>query len=237
MVNTHGPKLVILGKQGAGKGTQCSRLARHYVVPHISTGDMFRAVMRTETELGQRVRGILDSGNLVPDELTLQVVGERLEQDDTRTHGFIFDGFPRTIPQAESLGKILDPSNIDMAIDLVIPTEIAVERLGGRRVCRDCQTIYGRTSPSRIDGICDYCGGEVVQRDDDTEEAIRRRLALYERETAPIIDWYRSQNLLVAVDGMGEADDVTQRLFDAIDKRCGRMAKAPTITDTSVDAS
>ncbi len=237
MVNTHGPKLVILGKQGAGKGTQCSRLARHYVVPHISTGDMFRAVMRTETELGQRVRGILDSGNLVPDELTLQVVGERLEQDDTRTHGFIFDGFPRTIPQAESLGKILDPSNIDMAIDLVIPTEIAVERLGGRRVCRDCQTIYGRTSPSRIDGICDYCGGEVVQRDDDTEEAIRRRLALYERETAPIIDWYRSQNLLVTVDGMGEADDVTQRLFDAIDKRCGRMAKAPTITDTSVDAS
>lgn len=230
MVTSHGPKLVILGKQGAGKGTQCSRLARHYVVPHISTGDMFRAVMRSDSPLGGKLREFIDSGDLVPDEVTLEVVGERLAQDDTRTHGFIFDGFPRTIPQAVALAKLLDPSDVDMAIDLVIPTEMAVERLGGRRVCRDCQTIYGRTSPSRIEGICDYCGGEVVQRDDDTEEAIRRRLALYERETQPILEWYRNQGLLVSVDGTGGADEVTQRLFDAIDARC-----APAVDRRKVD--
>lgn len=219
---THGPKIVLLGKQGAGKGTQCSRLSRHYVVPHISTGDMFRAVMRGESELGARLRSFIDNGELVPDEVTIDVVRDRLDQDDTRTHGFILDGFPRTIFQAEQLSKILQPADIDIAIDLEIPTEMAVERLGGRRVCRDCQTIYGRTSPPRMDGICDYCGGEVVQRDDDTEDAIRRRLALYEEETEPIITWYLKKDCLITVDGTGDADDVTQRLVRAIDRRRGR---------------
>jgi adenylate kinase len=214
-----GPKLVILGKQGAGKGTQCVRLARHYVIPHISTGDIFRAALRSGTELGKRLQEILDAGNLVPDEITVDVVADRLAQDDTRSHGFILDGFPRTIHQAEELSKLLVPSDIDLAIDLELPTELAVERLAGRRVCRDCQTIYGPAEPPRVPGTCDYCGGEVVQRADDTEEAIRRRLALYEKETEPIITWYLERDMLVTVDGTGDPDDVTARLIRAVDRR------------------
>lgn len=215
----HGPRLVILGKQGAGKGTQCVRLARHYVIPHISTGDIFRAALRSGTPLGQRLKSFLDAGELVPDEVTVEVVRDRLEQDDTKTHGFILDGFPRTIHQADELSKLLTPEDVDLAIDLELPTELAVERLAGRRVCRDCQTIYGPSSPPRIDGVCDYCGGEVMQRDDDTEDAIRRRLALYEAETEPIITWYLERDMLVTVDGTGDADEVTGRLVRAIDRR------------------
>lgn len=216
---SQGPRLVILGKQGAGKGTQCVRLARHYVIPHISTGDIFRAALRSGTPLGQKLKSFLDAGELVPDEVTLDVVNARLEQDETKRHGFILDGFPRTIHQADELSKLLAPDDVDLAIDLELPTEVAVERLAGRRVCRDCQTIYGPASPSRIEGICDYCGGEVVQRDDDKEEAIRRRLALYEKETEPIITWYLQRDMLVTVDGTGDADDVTARLVRAIDRR------------------
>lgn len=220
-----GPKLVILGKQGAGKGTQCVRLARHYVIPHISTGDIFRAARRSETELGNRLREILDAGELVPDEITVGIVAERLALDDTQRHGFILDGFPRTIHQAEELSKILAPSDIDLAIDLELPTELAVERLAGRRVCRDCQTIYGPASPPRVEGICDFCGGEVVQRDDDTEDAIRRRLALYEKETEPIITWYLERDMLVTIDGTGDPDDVTARLIRAVDRRRSRNSE------------
>ncbi len=215
----HGPRLVLLGKQGAGKGTQCVRLARHYVIPHISTGDIFRAARRSDTEEGRKLQQFLATGELVPDEVVVGVVRERLEQDDTKTHGFILDGFPRTIHQADELSKLLAPDDVDLAIDLEIPTEMAVERLAGRRVCRDCQTIYGPAAPTRMDGICDYCGGEVVQRDDDTEAAIRRRLALYEEETEPIITWYLERDILVTIDGTGDADDVTSRLVRAIDRR------------------
>jgi adenylate kinase len=221
-----GPKLVILGKQGAGKGTQCVRVARHYVIPHISTGDIFRAAMRSETEMGSRLREILDAGNLVPDDVTVGIVAERLAVDATQRHGFILDGFPRTITQAEELSKLLAPDDIDLAIDLELPTEVAVERLAGRRVCRDCQTIYGPASPPRFDGICDVCGGEVVQRDDDKEESIRRRLALYEKETEPIITWYLERDMLVTIDGSGDPDDVTARLIRAIDRRRSRTATA-----------
>ncbi len=216
---SHGPRLVILGKQGAGKGTQCVRLARHYVIPHISTGDIFRAALRSGTEEGKRLKSFLDAGELVPDDAVIAVVKQRLDQDDTQTHGFILDGFPRTIYQADELSKLLVPEDIDIAIDLELPTELAVTRLAGRRVCRDCQTIYGPASPPRFDGICDYCGGEVVQRDDDKEDAIRRRLALYEKETEPIITWYLERDMLVTIDGTGSADDVTARLMRAIDKR------------------
>lgn len=220
----HGPRLVILGKQGAGKGTQCVRLARHYVIPHISTGDIFRAALRSGTDLGRRLKSYLDAGDLVPDEVTIEVVRDRLEQDDTKRHGFILDGFPRTIHQADQLSKLLAPDDVDLAIDLELPTEMAVERLASRRVCRDCQTIYGPSSMPSVDGVCDYCGGEVVQRDDDTEEAIRRRLALYEKETEPIITWYLERDMLVTVDGTGDADDVTSRLVRAIDRRrTGKM--------------
>jgi len=218
----HGPKLVILGKQGAGKGTQCVRLARHYVIPHISTGDIFRAARRSDTESGRQIKAFLASGELVPDDVVVGVVEERLVQDDTRHHGFILDGFPRTIRQAEELSKLLIPDDTDLSINLEIPTEVAVKRLGGRLVCTDCQTIYGPESLPRMDGLCDYCGGEVVQRDDDTEEAIRRRLSLYERMTQPIIEWYQERDGLVTIDGTGETDAVTARLIQAIDEKVVR---------------
>ncbi len=195
------------------------RIARHYVIPHISTGDIFRAALRTSSEEGNRLKVFLDAGELVSDEVVIDVVRQRLEQDDTKTHGFILDGFPRTSYQADSLSKLLVPEDIDIAIDLEIPTEMAVARLAGRRVCRDCQTIYGPVSPPRFDDLCDYCGGEVVHRDDDTEDAIRRRLSLYEEETEPIITWYLERDMLVTIDGTGASDDVTARLLRAIDKR------------------
>ncbi len=213
-----GPKLVLLGKQGAGKGTQCVRLARHYVIPHISTGDIFRNARRSDTDEGRRFKEFLASGELVPDDVVVEVVRKRLEVDDTRRQGFILDGFPRTIRQAEALAELLQPDSVDLAIDLQIPSELAVERLGGRRVCRDCQNNYGPASPPRIEGLCDYCGGEVVQRDDDTEVAIRRRLMLYEKETAPIINWYLERDALKVVDGTGDADEVTARLVEAVEK-------------------
>lgn len=214
-----GPRLVILGKQGAGKGTQCVRLAGHYVIPHISTGDIFRGEMRSDTEYGRALRASLGAGELVPDEIVLAVVARRLEVDETKTHGFILDGFPRTIAQAEQLSKLLAPLDVELAVDLEIPTEFAVERLAGRRVCRDCQTIYGPSSTPRMASVCDYCGGEVVQRDDDTEDAIRRRLSLYELETSPIIDWYQRLGILVSVDGSGPPDEVTKLVIEAVDRR------------------
>lgn len=216
-VKRNGPKLVILGKQGAGKGTQCVRLARHYVVPHISTGDMFRAAQWSGSALGNRLKAILDAGDLVPDQLTVDIVAERLDQDDTRSRGFVLDGFPRTVFQAEELRRILHPGTLDLAIDLEIPTEVAIARLIGRRVCQDCQAIYGPSNPTRMQGVCDNCGGTVTQRDDDTDEAIRRRLSHYAESTEPILDWYRSQDLLITIDGMGTTDEVTDRLVTAID--------------------
>ena len=214
-----GARLVILGKQGAGKGTQCVRLARHYVVPHISTGDMFRAAQKSGTEFGQRAKEYMDAGELIPDEVVVGVVKERLEQDDTAHRGFILDGFPRTRYQAEELSRMLAPHDIDLAIDIDVPTEIVLDRLASRRVCSTCGTNYSVQSPPRYDWTCDVCGGEVVQREDDTEEAIKRRLMLYEAETEPLIEWYLERDKLVALDGTGSPDRVTARLIGAIDRR------------------
>lgn len=214
-----GARLVILGKQGAGKGTQCVRLARHYVVPHISTGDMFRAAVKSGTEFGQRAKQYMDAGELIPDEVVVGVVRERLDQDDTLHRGFILDGFPRTVQQAEALTEMLGPHDIDMAIDLDVDTDIVLRRLASRRVCSTCGANYSTESPPKYDSICDACGGEVVQRDDDKEEAIARRLKLYEDETAPLIEWYLERDKLVVIDGSGSPDRVTDRLVGAIDRR------------------
>jgi adenylate kinase len=213
-----GIRLVLLGKQGAGKGTQCVRLARHYVVSHVSTGDMFRAAVRSESEMGRKVKGYLDAGDLVPDEVTLALVGERLHHPDTQSRGFILDGFPRSVNQAKLLDELLDPMQLDMVIDLHIPTEEALQRLNGRRVCSTCAAIYHVSKPPKYDWTCDNCGGEVVQRDDDTDDAIRRRLQLYEDETAPLIDYYFEKGMLVTVDGLGTTDGVADRLTEAIDR-------------------
>ena len=214
-----GVRLVLLGKQGAGKGTQCVRLSRHYVVPHISTGDMLRSATRSGTDFGNKAAEYMHLGELVPDDVMIEVVNHRLEQHDTKERGFILDGFPRTVAQAEALEDILAPKGLDLVIDLEVLTDVVLERLASRRVCSVCQANYGLDEPPRYVGICDHCGGELIQRDDDTEEAIRRRLELYETNTAPLIQWYLTRNKLAAVDGMGIPDRVTSRCIRAIDNR------------------
>jgi adenylate kinase len=222
-----GARLVILGKQGAGKGTQCVRLARHYVVPHISTGEMFRAAEKSGSEFGHKLAQFMRAGELIPDEIVLGVVRERLDQDDTKNRGFILDGFPRTAHQAEALATMLAPRDLDLALDLEVPTDIVLQRLSSRRVCLDCGTNYSVANRPRVNWTCDMCGGEVVQREDDTEEAIERRLKLYEEQTEPLIAWYLERDKLVAVDGMGSPDEVTARLVRAIDRRRATAASRP----------
>lgn len=214
-----GARLIVLGKQGAGKGTQCVRLSHHYVIPHISTGDMLRAAVKRKTPLGVQAQRFMDAGELVPDEILLEMVSDRLDQDDTKERGFVLDGFPRTVQQAEALDAILEPVGIDMVVNLVVSTQIVLRRLASRRVCMDCGANYSVSSPPRVGWICDVCGGEVVQREDDTEGAIKRRLDLYERQTAPLVARYRRAGKLVAVRGDGSADAVTERLVNAVDER------------------
>jgi adenylate kinase len=214
-----GARLVLLGRQGAGKGTQCVRLSRHYVIPHISTGDMLRSAVKEGTEFGRKAKEIMDRGELVSDEIMGGVVDERLRHDDTHNRGYILDGFPRTVGQAELLGKITEDQPLDLVIDLVVPVDVVLERLAARRVCTDCATNYSVDSPPRYGWVCDNCGGDVVQRADDTPEAIQKRLDLYERETTPLIAWYEQHELLQEVDGLGSADEVTTRLIEAIDSK------------------
>ena len=212
-------RLVLLGKQGAGKGTQCVRLSRHYVVPHISTGDMLRSATRSGTDFGRLVAEYMRLGELVPDDVMIKVVEHRLDQHDTKNRGFILDGFPRTTHQAEALEDLLAPDGLDLVLDLEVPTEIVLRRLASRRVCTVCGTIFGIDNPPRWRSICDNCGGELAQREDDTEDSIRRRLELYSTSTEPLINWYLERAKLAAVDGLGEPERVTSRLIRAIDNR------------------
>lgn len=211
-------RLVILGKQGAGKGTQCTRLSHYFVIPHISTGDMLRAAAKAATEFGKLAKSYMDGGDLVPDEVITGVVGERLREVDARSRGFLLDGFPRTAVQAESLSTILSPSDIDLVIDLDVPTEMVLKRLASRRVCSVCGANYSLTERPKHDWICDTCGGEVIQRDDDTEQAIQRRLDIYDSQTKPLIDYYRGREKLAVVSGVGEPDEVMGRLITVINR-------------------
>jgi adenylate kinase len=214
-----GVRLVVLGKQGAGKGTQCVRLSHHYVVPHVSTGDMLRREVKAQTSFGQRAKKVMDDGELVPDELIMEMVAARLNERDARARGFILDGCPRTIAQADALDEILAPDRLDLVIDLDVPTSVVLKRLASRRVCVDCGTNYSVSAPPSVNWTCDVCGGEVIQREDDTEEAIRRRLELYERETSPLVEWFEGLGLLSSVDGLGSPDEVTDRLVAEVDRR------------------
>jgi len=216
---TLGVRLVMLGRQGAGKGTQCVRLSRHYVVPHISTGEMLRAAVRDGTALGRKAGELMAEGELVPDDLMIGIVDERLDHDDTTRRGYVLDGFPRTVGQAVALAEITAARPLDLVIDLDVAKEGVLERLASRRVCVDCGTNYSIDRPPKYGWVCDNCGGDVVQRDDDKPAAIEKRLHEYERETAPLIDWYRDRGLLEVVDGLGTTDEVTQRLYDVIDRR------------------
>jgi len=212
-----GARLIILGRQGAGKGTQCVRLSRHYVVPHVSTGDILRAAVRERTPLGLEARAVMDGGGLIGDDIMVGIVEERLHRDDARTRGYILDGFPRTVPQAKALDEITDERPIDVVIDLDVPRELVLERLSARRVCRDCGTNYVASGRERQPWICDVCGGDVTQRDDDTPDAINKRLDLYEEQTAPLIEFYGEAGRLHVVDGVATPDQVFVRLTAAVE--------------------
>ena len=214
-----GARLIILGRQGAGKGTQCVRLSRHFVVPHISTGDMLRAAVREGTELGQQAKQIMDDGGLVGDDIMIGIVRDRLQAADADTRGYILDGFPRTLDQAKALDEITEELGkpIDVVLDLNVPREIVLERISSRRVCRDCGTNYTSTGDDPEPWICDVCGGDVLQRDDDTPESVNRRLDLYEDQTYPLIRYYSDQGRLAVVNGVGHPDAVFERLVKAVD--------------------
>lgn len=212
-------RLLILGKQGAGKGTQASRLAAEFGIPHISTGDMFRASIRAGTAFGRRAKVFIDRGELVPDEVVIGLVAERLTEDDALTQGFLLDGFPRNRSQAEELERVLLPEALDAAIDIQAPTALVLKRLSGRRVCIECGHPYHVDAPPTNGWRCDVDGSPVVQRDDDTESAITRRLELYELETGPLIDFYDERGLLVPVNGVGSVDGVFERTMEALRER------------------
>ena len=207
-------KIIMLGAPGAGKGTQAKRIAEKYTIPHISTGDIFRANIKNGTELGKKAKEYMDQGALVPDELTCDLVMDRIQQDDCK-NGFVLDGFPRTIPQAESLDEALNKigQKMDYAIDVDVPDENIVNRMGGRRACLSCGATYHvEFNPTKAEGICDACGAQTVLRDDDKPETVQKRLTVYHDQTQPLIDYYKKQNILKSVDGTQPMEAV----FDAI---------------------
>jgi adenylate kinase len=206
--------LVILGKQGAGKGTQCPLLAHRYAVPHVATGDMLRASVRSGSELGTQVKTLMDEGHLVPDDLITEVVRHRLAEPDC-ARGAILDGYPRTEVQAAALEEIAGVRGIARCIVLDVPTNVVIERLSARRVCSNCGTVYAWDAPE----VCTSCGsvGTMVQRPDDVPEAIAERLSAYAHETKPVISHYEQRGLLSHVDAQGYVDEVFQRLCDVID--------------------
>lgn len=203
-------KIIMLGAPGAGKGTQAKQIADKYHIPHISTGDIFRANIKNGTELGTKAKTFMDQGLLVPDELVVELVADRIIKDDC-ANGFVLDGFPRTIPQAESLDAALDKMNqkMDYAIDVDVPDENIVNRMSGRRACINCGATYHIVSiPTKAEGICDRCGSNVVLRDDDQPETVQKRLNVYHEQTQPLIDYYKKQNILKSVDGTQPMDKV-----------------------------
>ena len=209
-------RLLVLGKQGAGKGTQAVRIAGHYGVPHISTGDMFRAAVAAGTPFGVKANEYMKRGELVPDDVVIGVVAERLAKDDAVNDGFVLDGFPRTKVQAEELQRLLGPGGLDAAVDIDVPTETVIERISGRRVCKTCGATYHVSAPPKVKWVCDKDGGEVVQREDDTPEAVRKRLELYEKDTRPLLDLYEELGLLVTIDGVGNPDEVFDRVVQGL---------------------
>ena len=210
--------IVVLGKQGAGKGTQCKRLAQSLAIPHVSTGDILRAAVRDQTPLGLEVEGILAAGGLVNDELVGRLVRERFTEADAQ-HGALLDGYPRNAAQAALLEEILGDDGIKLVLNLDVPSELVAERLSARRVCQECGAIYRDSDIEAISGTCATCGGDVVQRADDQPEAILKRLATYESDTAPLLTFYDDRGLLVHVNGGGEPDDVTAAINAVLSER------------------
>lgn len=214
-------RLILLGPPGAGKGTQAARIAEAYAIPHISTGDILRANVRAGTELGAEAKRYMDAGDLVPDELIMRMVGDRLREPDAAA-GFLFDGFPRTVPQAEALEHLLveHEAPLDAVLRLSVPRDEVIARLTGRRTCSRCGRIFHlRYDPPEVEGRCDECGGELVQRDDDTEEVAHNRLDVYAAQTEPLEHFYWERGLLRDVEATGSPDEVfasARRILDAL---------------------
>ena len=203
-------KIIMLGAPGAGKGTQAKQIAEKYSIPHISTGDIFRANIKQGTELGKKAKTYMDQGLLVPDELTCDLVMDRIQQEDCK-NGFVLDGFPRTIPQAEALDAALTKigQKMDFAIDVDVPDENIINRMSGRRACLNCGATYHIVSiPPKKEGVCDTCGNELVVREDDKPETVKKRLDVYHAQTQPLIEYYTKQGILKSVDGTQPMEDV-----------------------------
>ena len=208
----------MLGAPGAGKGTQAKKIAAKYSIPHISTGDIFRANIKNGTELGKKAKTYMDQGLLVPDELVVDLVVDRVNQEDC-ANGYVLDGFPRTIPQAEALTKALagQGQKLDYAIDVDVPDENIVRRMGGRRACVGCGATYHlEYAPPKQEGICDTCGGELILRDDDKPETVTKRLGVYHEQTQPLIDYYTNAGILKRVDGTVDIDEVFQAITEIL---------------------
>ena len=213
-------RLVVFGRQGAGKGTQASRLAERYGIPHISTGDMLREAVKQGTTFGKQAKVYMDEGKLLPDDVMLGLVEERLAQADARP-GWLLDGFPRTAGQAADLQRLVADGGITLAVNLEVPEDVVVKRISSRRVCTQCGTIYSVDDESGATGTCARCGGGVVQRDDDTEEAVRKRLATYNEQTAPLLQWFEDEGLLATIDGVGDPAEISERIAAVVDDHVG----------------
>ena len=211
-------KIIMLGAPGAGKGTQAKKIAEKYHIPHISTGDIFRANIKNGTELGKKAKTYMDQGALVPDELVCDLVVDRVRQEDCR-NGYVLDGFPRTIPQAESLDATLASlgESVDYAINVEVPDEKIVNRMSGRRACVGCGATYHLVyAPTKAEGICDTCGAELILRDDDKPETVLKRLGVYHNETQPLIDYYRGKGILKEVDGTLDMEAVFRAIVEIL---------------------
>jgi adenylate kinase len=211
-------RLVLVGPPGAGKGTQAQFISSNLSIPKISTGDIFRYNVSTGTELGRQAKAFMDRGDLVPDEVTIAMVSSRLQEDDAQV-GFLLDGFPRNVPQAETLKKMLAEweARLDIVLELVVDDDEVVRRLSGRRTCRKCGRIWhGVFDPPARQGVCDDCGGELFQRDDDQEETIRHRLDVYQQQTRPLIAYYADDGTLLGIDATGPVEEITDRAMSAL---------------------
>ncbi len=211
-------KIIMLGAPGAGKGTQAKKIAAKYNIPHISTGDIFRMNIKNGTELGKKAKTYMDQGLLVPDELVVDLVADRLNQEDCK-EGCVLDGFPRTIPQAEALDKALEAmgQKVDYAVDVDVPDQEIVQRMGGRRACVGCGATYHLVyAPTKVEGVCDTCGKDLILRDDDKPETVTKRLNVYHEQTQPLIDYYTNAKILRTVDGTVDINDVFQAIVDIL---------------------
>ena len=211
-------KIIMLGAPGAGKGTQAKKIAEKYAIPHISTGDIFRANLKAGTELGKKAKEYMDAGALVPDELTVDLVMDRISKDDC-VNGYILDGFPRTIHQAEKLTEALSATGgeIDHAITVDVPDAVIIDRMAGRRMCSNCGASYHIVNiPTKMEGICDQCGTELIVRNDDKPETVKKRLAVYHEQTKPVIHYYGEKDLVLLVDGTQSMDTVFAAIVDKL---------------------